>query len=384
MNIFTIPARNLKRKALRTVLISAVFCAGILSVVGLYYVSEAVGHSLEEKLTSYGANIIIKPKSDSLNVSYGGFTMTSLSYNKSEITQAAVSEGVRSIEHKDRISAVAPKLLDTFEIGNIKVAAAGVDWSEEMLIKNYWAINGRAPEYGEIVVGSKVAEVLNIGRGESVRLDGRDAEVSAILAPTGTDDDKLIYMNIKFLQDIKNRPQAVTYVEVAALCSGCPIDEIVAQIEGALPSAQVSAMQNVVKQRMFTISFVQKLVLGVSGVILVTACFMLAVFMTASVTERKSEIGILRSLGYSRGRIFAIFTFEAVIIGMLSGFVGFVSGYFVSIKLLNALDITSNTGFNTVHMLASISAVILLSIISSIVPALKASKTEPASAVVRV
>ncbi len=81
MNILTLPLKNLKRKLLRTTILITVFTVGILSVVMLYNVSETIGHSLEKKMTEFGANILIYPKSDSLNVSYGGFSLGNLSYS---------------------------------------------------------------------------------------------------------------------------------------------------------------------------------------------------------------------------------------------------------------------------------------------------------------
>ncbi|WP_022850102.1 ABC transporter permease [Limisalsivibrio acetivorans] len=386
MNIITIPFRNLRRKALRTFLLTAVFTAGILSVVGLYYVSASIGESLESKLTAYGANILIRPGSDSLDVSYGGFSMGNLSYNVQKLQQQTVEDGVLGIELKERISAVAPKLLETFSLNGREFAAAGVNWTEELKIKSYWFIHGeQQPGKDDIIAGSQAASVLGLKQGETVELDGRSFNVAGVLAESGTDDDRLVFMDIGALQSVKNRPGEVTFVEVSALCAGCPIGDIVVQIEKNLPGADITAMQNVVKQRMFTIGFVQKLVLAVSGVILVTACFMLAVFMMASVAERRSEIGILRSMGYSRFKVFFIFTFEAVFIGIISALAGFYSGLFTADELLKRMDLVEAAGSSFVpsHLLISIGVVTLISVAASIVPAVKAARTEPASAIVR-
>jgi putative ABC transport system permease protein len=386
MNLFTIPYRNLRRKTLRTAMLVLVFSAGILSVVGLYYVSASVGESLEKKLTAYGANILVRPHSDSLNVSYGGFSMGNLSYNVQKLDMDTVEKGVRSIGYSDRISAVAPKLLATSSYNGKEFVAVGVDWAEELKIKSYWYIAGKTPDQAdELVAGNVAAKQLGLQSGETVEIDGHTFSVAGIIDPTGSDDDKLVFMNIRTLQEIKNSPGEVTFVEVAALCSGCPIDDIVAQIKTALHDTDVTALQSIVKQRMFTISFVKNLVLAISAVILVIACFMLAVFMMASVAERKSEIGILRSMGYSRSKVFCLFSFEALFIGASAGLVGFGAGYVTAVQLLQRMDIegAAAAAFKPSHLVLSVVIVCAVSVVSSLVPAFKAARTEPASAIIR-
>ncbi|WP_460214679.1 ABC transporter permease [Geovibrio sp. ADMFC3] len=412
MNLFTIPLKNLRRKLLRTAMLTLVFSAGIISVVGLYYVSATVGESLEQKLTAYGANILIRPHSENLDVSYGGFSMGNMSYNVHKLDMDTVHDGVMSIGYKDRISAIAPKLLESSSVNGKEFAVVGINWIEELKIKSYWYIDtadhephGQEPEslpetadmvvdglehgseFGkyDIIAGNTAAKLLGLEKGRETEIEGKTFNVAGVLAPMGTDEDRLVFMDITALQELKNKPGEVTFVEVSALCSGCPIDDIVAQIKLSLPDIDVTAMQSVVKQRMFTVNFVKNLVLVISGVILVIACFMLAVFMMASVAERKSEIGILRSMGYSRAKIFCLFSFESLVIGASSGLAGFAAGYFTAVKILEKMELTDGAAvhFEPAHLLLSVGIVCVVSIAASVIPALKAARTEPASAIIR-
>lgn len=412
MNLFTIPLKNLRRKALRTAMLTLVFSAGIISVVGLYYVSATVGESLEQKLTAYGANILIRPHSESLDVSYGGFSMGNLSYNIHKLDMDEVENGVRGIGYKERISSVAPKLLETSSIDGREFAVVGINWVEELKIKSYWYIDKadhkahghdtaslpegtemvmdgleEGSEFGkyDIVAGNTAAKLLGLEKGWETEIEGKAFNVAGVLAPMGTDEDKLVFMDIEALQELKNKPGEVTFVEVSALCAGCPIEDIVVQIKQALPDVDVTAMQSVVKQRMFTVNFVKNLVLVISAVILVIACFMLAVFMMASVAERRSEIGILRSMGYSRFKIFCLFSFESLVIGAASGITGFGAGYFTAVKILEKMELTDGAAihFEPAHLILSVAVVCLVSVAASVIPALKAARTEPASAIIR-
>ncbi|WP_051258208.1 hypothetical protein [Desulfovibrio cuneatus] len=75
MNLLTLPVRYARAKWLRTLLLVAIFALGVASMTGLHQVSQAVGESLEKKLLSYGANILVTPKREVLTVSYGGYTL---------------------------------------------------------------------------------------------------------------------------------------------------------------------------------------------------------------------------------------------------------------------------------------------------------------------
>lgn len=387
MNIFTIPMRNLRRKMLRTTALTLVFTAGILSVVMLYYVSHTVGHKMEEKLTQFGANIVVAPKSDTLNVTYGGFTLSNLSYHLQYLSEKEVMNGVRTIKNKENISVVAPKLIEAGKLGERPVAVVGVLPQEEEKIKSYWhlASGNRLVHEGDVTVGANVANRYGVKVGDSITLGSSSITVTGILEPTGAEDDNLVFAHLHTVQKLTGKPDSVTFVEVAALCAGCPIEDIVKQIQQKLPNSEITALQQVVKQRMFAIEFVQHLVMGVSLVILIIACFMLAMFMLTSVNERKKEIGILRSMGYSAQKIFAIFSFEALLIGAASGALGYLAGIFGSVKLLAVLEMAegATVPFSAVHFALTIAAVSLLSITAAAVPALKAAKIQPTDAIVQ-
>ncbi|MBC7197220.1 MAG: FtsX-like permease family protein, partial [Deferribacterales bacterium] len=162
-----------------------------------------------------------------------------------------------------------------------------------------------------------------------------------------------------------------------------PIEDIVNQIKVAIPDSEINAVQKLVKQRMSAVHFVEKLAAILSGIIVFIACFMLAIFMLSSVTERKKEIGILRAVGYSKSNIFIIFITEALLIGIMSGLVGYTSGYFLSFKILDILHIEAGKiTFSFLESVLVVIAVGLIAIISSSLPAAKAAKITPSEALI--
>ncbi len=385
MNILTIPLRNTRRKWVKTLLLLLVFTLGVTSIVSLNYVSSVVGESLEKKLTAYGANILIMPQNEKLTVSYGGFSMGDMALGINDLSESEVVAAVGSIALKERIAVVAPKLVSMAKIGDTAVGVVGVRWDKEHVLKGYWAVSGEFPKTENgVVVGAKAADSLSLSPGASVILNGVPVVVSGVLMPTGSDDDSVIFASMDFAQSHFGVADRVNFVEVAALCAGCPIEEIVAEIQAALPGTDIQALQSIVKQRMYSVNFVKQLILTVSLIILFIACCMVGVTMLSSVNERIKEIGLMRSLGFGRASIFSIFCFEAMLIGSAAGIIGYLSGYALSLKILSMLDMAQGASpvFSGGHMAMTSLLIVAVSVLSAFFPAWKASTIEPSEALI--
>ena len=385
MNILTIPLRNTRKKWVKTVLLLLVFTLGVMSIVSLNYVSSVVGESLEKKLTAFGANILVMPKSEKLTVSYGGFSMGDMVLGITSLSESEVLEKTMSIELKANISVVAPKLVAMAQVDGTAVGVVGVRWDREKVLKGYWAVDGEFPQTDNgVVVGSKAAARLGLKPGATFDLGGQAAVVSGVLMPTGSDDDSVIFASMDFAQARFGTPDRVNFVEVAALCAGCPIEDIVSQIQAALPDTEIHALQSIVKQRMYSVHFVKHLILTVSLIILFIACCMVGVTMLSSVNERIKEIGLMRSLGFSRRGIFGIFCFEAMLIGLGAGALGYLGGYALSLKVLEVLDMAEDAVLvlSPVDMGLTCLFIVGVSVLSAFFPAWKASAIEPSEALI--
>lgn len=386
MNILTIPLRNLRRKLARSLLTALVFAVGVASVTALVELSKAVGESLESKLAAYGANILVSPKTETLSVGYGGMALGDVSvdikYFKEDETLAAIA----GIHHKDRLSAVAPKFVLLARVADTPVGVIGVDFEQERQIKSHWFTEAGTlslDSFG-LLAGSEAAARLHLAPGSTVTLEGRDFTVAGVLGPTGSEDDKLLFADLHALQAAAGKINRIHFVEVAALCAGCPIEEITAQIASSLPGADVKAMQQVVKSRMMTVDFVKHLAFAVSGVILLTACVMIGLSIFSSVNERKNEIGLLRALGFSKGSVFLLMHLEALLLGATAAVIGQAAGFAASGRLMALLDLGDQAApaFDPLQFALVFLGVAALTSLASLPPALAASRIEPSQALV--
>lgn len=437
MNILTIALRNARKKWVRTLLLLLVFTLGVVSIVSLNFVSSVVGEGLEKKLVSFGANILVSPKSEKLTVSYGGFALGDMLFDVTYLDEKDVVAKINGIALRKNVSVIAPKLVVMDRVQGMAVAIVGVRFEQEKLLKGYWlaeqgvlpgeapaeaaaklsakaaadaehqampeskgaapahtaapapgapqAVSGpKGPHESAVLAGSAAAAKLGLKLGDTVPLGHGRLVVTGILAPTGNEDDNVLLADLGFVQKATDRPGKANFVEVAALCSACPIEDIVSQLGAALPGVEIKALRNVVEQRMYSVLFVKKLILSVSLVILLTGCSMVGISMLSAVNERKKEIGILRSLGFSRRAVFSIFFAEAASIGLLAGLAGYLAGYLVSFRILAVLELAegAHLAFEPLHLGATALTLALLTSLASLVPAWKAAAIEPSEALV--
>jgi putative ABC transport system permease protein len=385
MNILTIPLRTMRQKWVKTLLVLLVFTLSVVAIVSLNYVSKVVGESLEKKLTAFGANILVMPKSEKLTVSYGGFSLGDMVMGVTDLRESEVEEKILSIGYRDRISVIAPKLVAMAKVRDVTVGVVGVRFDREKVLKGYWAVQGGFPTTEDgILAGSKAAGKLGLAVGDRVDLGGQSAVVAGVIEPTGSDDDSVLFADMRFAQAVFGQADHVSFVEVAALCAGCPIEDIVAQLTEKLPDTEIQAMQSIVKQRMYSVHFVEHLILTVSLIILFIACCMVGATMLSSVNERIREIGLLRSLGFSRRGVFGIFCFEAVFIGMTAGVLGYVGGFAVSLKVLALLDMADEAqlAMHAGHLGLTCLLIVGVSILAAFFPSWKAASIEPSTALI--
>ena len=391
MNLLTLPLRYARAKCVRTILLVAVFALGVASMTGLRQVSSLVGDSFEKKLVSYGANILITPKRETLKVSYGGYTLGDVTLEEHWIALESAHAAIDAIPLRANLAVIAPKLLATTRIvtpgGGQAVALVGVDWKEELALKGYWEAQGALPtgeNPGDVLVGAGLAQKMGITPGQKLHFGSHEVTVRGVLGPTGGDDDTVIFASLAFVQAFTGKTDQAAFLEVAALCAGCPIEDLVAQLQTALPETEVRALRQVAESRMYAVHFAQNLAFSVSVVILVTACAMMIMSMLSSVTERRREIGIMRAVGFSRSSVFVVFVAEALVIGVCAGLAGHLAGYVLADYVLAQLHLTDAAvhTFDALSFFSTIAIVGVAAALSAAFPAWKASLVEPAESLV--
>ncbi|MGD8915300.1 MAG: ABC transporter permease [Syntrophobacterales bacterium] len=381
MTLKDIALRNIRRRKAKAGFVLAGLLIAVSTAVALLGLIEAMNRDIQQKLEEYGANILILPRTENLSLTYGGLSLGPVSFEMQEIRQADLSR-VKAIKNAANVSAMGPTVLGAVEVKERKVLLAGVDFQAAKILKPWWKIGGAVPGAFDVLLGSEAARILALETGDYFKVNGSELQVSGILAPTGSQDDQLVFARLDTAQSLLHKEGRISMVEVAALCNACPIEDMVRQISGALPDTKVMAIQQVVQSRMETLDYFRKFSYGVTAVLLLVGSLVVLVTMMGSVRERTSEIGIFRAMGFRRSHVIRIVLLEAGIISAMAGILGYLIG-FGSTKL--ALPFfTGSTGmgviFDPVLAAGAFAAAVIMGLASSVYPALLAAQIDPTEA----
>ena len=326
MTLKEIAFRNLIRRKGKAAFILAGLIIGVTTVVAVISMVEAMTSDINEKLEKYGANILVVPKTENLSLTYGGLSLGGVSFEMEEIKEKEL-EQISSIKYARNVAAVGPLVLGVINVNAHRVLLAGVDFEAARILKPWWRINGTRPAENSVLLGAETARVMELDIGGTIKIKGHRLQVSGVLEPTGSQDDQLVFVRLATAQSLLDKPGRISMAEVAALCTACPIEEMVKQISQALPGAKVMAIQQVVKGRMETLSQFKKLSYGVSAVVVLIGSLVVLVTMMGSVRERTQEIGIFRAIGFRKKHVMQIVFIEAGIVSGLAGIIGYLLGF---------------------------------------------------------
>jgi putative ABC transport system permease protein len=104
--------------------------------------------------------------------------------------------------------------------------------------------------------------------------------------------------------------------------------------------------------------------------------------MAMSVFERTREIGILRALGWKRGRVMLLIQLEACALGFSGGVVGLAFGW-GALRILSTLPQTGiivSAAFSPVLMLEALGVAILAGLVAGAIPAWRGARLSPVEA----
>ena len=125
-----------------------------------------------------------------------------------------------------------------------------------------------------------------------------------------------------------------------------------------------------------------------AGIALVAATFGIINTLMMAVAERTKEIGLMKALGMRKLKIFALFSFEAILIGFwgalvalgVANIVGRIGSSIASETLFKDFDGLSLFSFPSLPMIGIILVIVAISFVAGTLPARRASKLDPIEA----
>ncbi|HLM96966.1 MAG TPA: FtsX-like permease family protein, partial [Acidimicrobiales bacterium] len=181
----------------------------------------------------------------------------------------------------------------------------------------------------EILVNTAYASTNNIKVGQSLTIDKTTFTVVGLVNPTLTGDTSDIYFDLTTLQTLASNGSRVNEVLVKVTKSS-DVSAVAAAIHKELPGAQVLTSKSLANSVTGSLTNAHTLATHLGGalaVIVLLAAFLIAALLTlSSIAKRVREIGTLRAIGWSRGRVVRQIVGETVGIGILGGILGVALG----------------------------------------------------------
>ncbi len=378
MTLKDIAFRNLRRRKSKAAFVLVGLMIGVSAVVAFISLVEALTQDINHKLDEYGANILIVPKTENLSLTYGGLSLGGVSFDMQEIRQEDLGK-IQNIKNAKNVAAVGPMLIGGVEVKSRKVLLAGMDFEVYQALRPWWNIRGAVPEKDGVLVGSEAARVLDLAPGKRVHTKGRELVVSGVLDSTGSQDDHILFTRLDTAQSILGKEGRISMAEVAALCAGCPVEEMVRQISEILPGANVMAIKQVVQGRMETLDHFRKGSYLLSAVVALVGGLVVLVTMMGSVRERTVEIGIFRAIGFRSSHVMRIILLEAGIVSILAGVLGYFAGLGVTKLALPFFTSSHGVAIPIDPVLAggALAMAIVLGLAASFYPARLAARLDP-------
>jgi putative ABC transport system permease protein len=386
MNLRTIAVKNLSRRKGKMALVVLGLSLAVATLVSVILIIQGFRGAVDEQLNEYGFNIIISPKSKQMVLEYGGMRVGAVSsYQAPSLTQKDIDTVSAAAERRGGLRGLSPKLLEVAEANGKRVVLAGADLAAEREIKKWWLIEaGRYPEAAdEIFVGEIAAEKLGLELGDKLVVSGlgdqgwrHELAVAGILMETGSQDDNLIFVDLKQLQTISGKTDQVSLIEVAAVTPE-DVQPLVETVSKGLPQANVQSVRQAVEFKENALGHLLQFGLGITAIVVLISAMIVFTMMASSVNERRSEIGIFRAIGFRQRKVATVILTEAFLLGIAGGIVGYGLGLGLAqlLPLINA-DIKA-IGPDPLLFAGALVMAVAIGIVASLIPAWRAANLDP-------
>ncbi len=366
---FRLLMESFRRQRRRKLLAGIAILLGTTAVTAMLALATSIGDRIHKELAVYGANIVVYPKTDLLDVKIGGADIkpaTGGSYlHESDLKK------LHTIFWANNITGISPSLQlqvnVTSQTGETLDASAVGLWFHHALTSDpgslvtgapalhpWWKLTGAWPSEtnnaggADVVLGSALAASLHAKPGDTLRAGERALRVTGIVS-TGDNTEHEMLLPLDAAQKIAGLPDAVSRVEVSARTK--PEDafarknpdtlspqeheiwycrpyanSIAYQIMEAIPGAQAEQVRRVEQSEGTVLARISGLMWLISAAALFAAGFAVSAAMATAVIERRGEIGLMRSLGASKGAIALLFYAETGLLAVIAGALGYLLG----------------------------------------------------------
>lgn len=350
---------NLKVRPFRTLISVVGVALGVILVVLFTGLARGMTDDMARRASNWKAEIVFtRPGAMELTSSN-----TSVSTTYAERLQQI--EGVASIVPVIRY--ITANSNQRWGIQQID----GVEWEPFARMNDMQIVEGRAAVANdEVILDERYVTDQNVKLGDKIDVFNKHYTAVGIFSPPS---GARIKMSLAAMQNALETDKC-TFILVK-IKDGANVDEVAARINEQLPGNKINLTRDLIidaQERVPALNTFLRVLVGL-GAFVSTIFVLLSMYTT--ITERRKEIGILKSLGASKSFIIKVIEGEAFMIGVLGVALGFIVSLLASFIISRSFDLQFE--FSSGWIITAVAIAVGGSLFGALYPAWRASTIDP-------
>jgi putative ABC transport system permease protein len=366
--------KDLKGHRVRTILTGLGILIAITAIVSLGSISAGINEMVTSTTSKVGSDTIFVMKTFDMSSMSGPPT----SWQVSDISQEDV-EAISSISGIKRAVPVLSKSMggimevDAIDIDNLDIFGA-----DDLTFKE-----GSMPGNDDqgAALGYTAAKILGVSAGDYITLNKKEVEVMGVIEEGYGSYDLVILLPYVYGEEIYDAEGEATQIMVEPQDISL-VDEIKNTVNDEFEGLDAMTMEDALSMSKQMTQTLDIMTLGIGFIASLVAAIGIIITMYTSVLERRRQLGIMKAVGALRRTIMKQILEEALLISLISSFMG-LGISFVFVDLINNV-LLGGTKIAVITPLLGIGAVaygVMITIISSLYPAWVAVKIDPIEAI---
>ena len=397
--MFRFALKGLLGRKLRTVLTALAVVLGVAMVGGTLVLTDSIDRAFDTIFTDIrqGSTAIVTGK-PAFDITAGGGS-TAPPFDESVLDVVRGVDGVAQAEGS--VSSDATQLIDENGDAVVSGGAPNLGFSigrGDSPFNPLELVSGAWPGTGEVAIDSGTAgrEGWAVGDTIGVQAEGpierlRISGIARFRSSLSLGGTTLAGFDLPTAQRLFRKVGKLDEIAVAA-GPGVSDAELIRRIRDVLPpgtqvrSGQQQAREDAADTGQF-IDFLRNFLLAFGGVALFVGSFVIANSLSITIAQRTRELATLRTLGASRAQVLRSIVLESLVVGTLASVTGLFLGVALASGLFALFDAVGftlpNSGlvFETRTAVVALAVGILVTLLASLRPALRATRVPPIAAV---